>query len=106
MGCKIEEIRPSFDVHSLGKVLWSMVSGSTFLRLWYFDDEEFDVERMFPDAPSIRLANPLFRKCIVQREQNCLRDANALLKDVDNVLSLIDKQADVLADDVQRSCRV
>lgn len=48
MGIRLEEVKPSFDVFTLGKVLWSMVSGKQILQLWYFNRKRFDVEKMYP----------------------------------------------------------
>jgi len=106
MGMRIEDIKPSFDVFSLGKVLWSMVSGQPFLRLWYFDKARFNLEEVYPDVQSIRFANPLLRKCIVEHEEDCITDASELLVEIDKVLSIIDINADVLDPNVERKCRV
>lgn len=86
IGVRLENIRPTFDIFSLGKVLWSLVSGSPFLRLWYFKQHEFDVEKMFQKAPYIHLANQLFAQCIVEHEEDCLPNASALLVEVDRIL--------------------
>ena len=32
---RIEEVRPTFDVFALGKVIWAMISGKPVLPLWY-----------------------------------------------------------------------
>lgn len=103
MGQRVEDISPAFDVFSLGKVIWSMLSGEQFLRLWYFDRPEFDVEKLFPKAPFIGLANPLFRKCMVENEENCLKDAGELLEEIDLVIDRIDKGSDFI--DGERTCR-
>ncbi len=68
-GVRIEDINPTFDVFSLGKVLWSLVSGQPKIIFWYFDNPryaQYNVEELFPDAPFIQLANPLFKMCIVE----------------------------------------
>ena len=106
MPLRIEEIGPSFDVFSLGKLLWSMVSGSLDLPLWHYDQKEFNLEMKFPHRHSIRLANYLLSHCIVEFEKDCLPDAMALLKKVDEVLSLIDSQADVIDSKIRRQCKV
>lgn len=103
---KIEDVQPTFDVFSLGKLLWAMVSQKPTLQLWYFEKPNFNLENMFPNIPSMQLANTLFKKCIVQFEEDCLPDATALLKEVDNVLSIIDMNADVIGDRVTRTCKV
>ena len=105
MSRRIEEITPTFDVFSLGKLLWAMVSGSV-LNLWYYDDKEFDLEEKFPTAPHIKLANPLFSKCIVEKEEHCLSNAGALLKEVDQTLEIIERGADLIGTSVERKCKV
>jgi len=106
MGMRIENIKPTFDVFSLGKVLWSMVSGAPFLRLWYYDRRDFNVEVMFPRGPSIGFANRLFAKCIVEDEDDCLPNARQLLAETDEMLRVIGRNGDLLGDHVKRYCRV
>ncbi|MDA2918223.1 protein kinase, partial [Desulfobacterota bacterium AH_259_B03_O07] len=77
---KIEDIRSTFDVFCLGKVLWAMISGQPFLRFWDFRDDEFDLELMFPENRFMRLVNNLLSKCVVRREENCIfKDAEMFL---------------------------
>jgi serine/threonine protein kinase len=83
---KVEEVRPTFDVFSLGKLLWAMVSKYPKLPLWYFDRPNFSLERMFPESQYMYLGNQFFRKCIVEHETDCLPDAKALLEEVDQLL--------------------
>jgi len=106
MGMRIEEVRPSFDVFSLGKTLWALVSGDPFLQLWYFDKPQFDLERKFPESTFIGLANKLLAKCVVEDEENCLRNANDLLAEIDKVLRVIDRDGQLLGDGIKRCCRV
>jgi serine/threonine protein kinase len=91
MGMRIDELRPTFDIFSLGKVLWAMTSGKHILRLWYFNREEFNVEKMFPNVASIKWANSLFEKCIVEEEKDCLPNADALLEEVDKTINIIER---------------
>jgi len=102
----IDEIQPTFDVFCLGKLLWSMVSGSPSLPLWHYDQPEFNLEAKFPHRHSIQLANYLLSKCIVESEKNCLPDAPALLEVIDEVLSLIDSHGDVVDPKLIRRCKV
>ncbi|UCB56731.1 MAG: protein kinase [Candidatus Omnitrophota bacterium] len=106
IGMRIEDVKPSFDVFCLGKVLWAMVSDTPILPLWYFDRPDFNLEKKFPSSRLMRLANSLLKKCIVEDEKNCLRDASELLAEVDNTLSIIDEGADRLDPDIERLCRV
>jgi len=103
---RIEDIKPTLDVFSLGKLLWAMISDTPILQFWYFDRPKFNLKKQFPNTPSISWANKLFKKCIVENEKDCLNDATALLKEIDNVLSVIDINADVIGDGVRRVCNV
>jgi len=106
MGIRIDDIKPSFDVFSLGKLLWSMVSGKSILLLWYFEKESYNVEKLFPNSPYMRLANKLFQECIVEDEKNCLADASLLLNKIDAMISIMDLNADVIGPDIKRPCKV
>jgi serine/threonine protein kinase len=105
MGVRVEDIQPNFDVFSLGKTLWAMVSGKQKLNLWYYDEPENNVEILFPKAPYIRLANELFKKCIVERARNCLPDGHSLLNEIDELLQVIALNGDKMAES-GRKCRV
>ncbi len=106
MAMRIEEIKPNFDVFCLGKLLWWMVSGRSKLRLWYVHDDEFELEKMFPDEPDIKWTRIILDKCVVERPDQCLSDASALLAEVDRVLSALRHGGQIFADNVQRICRV
>ena len=106
LSLRIEEIKPTFDVFCLGKLLWSMVSGSPDLPLWHYHQPEFNLETKFPHRHSIRLANYLLSKCIVEFEKDCLPDATALLNEIDKVVSLIDSHGEVVDPQLKRRCKV
>lgn len=46
MGIRVEDVKPSFDVFSLGKLFWSMLSGRPKLQPWYHHRDEFELEKM------------------------------------------------------------
>lgn len=103
---RIEDVSPAFDVFSLGKLLWAMISNKPVFPVWYFDEPENNLEKMFPDDPGMKIANNLFAKCIVEREHQCLKDASELLGEIDRIISIIDKNADIIDSNVERPCRV
>ena len=106
-GMRVEDVRPSFDVFCLGKVLWSMVAGSPILPLWYFKRPQHDLEKRFPDGKYIALINRLLSQAIVEDEKDCLPDASALLAEVDKALQIIDAGADYISSKTtRRTCRV
>jgi serine/threonine protein kinase len=92
---RIEDIRPSFDVYSLGKLIWFMVSGQQVLPLWYYQDDEYNLEILFPNAPYIEYANKIFQKCIVEKEKDCLPNATALLTEINDILNRTSRNTDL-----------
>ena len=105
MGIRIEDVKPTFDVFSLGKLLWSMISGKPILQLWYFDKDAYNLEKLFPNSRNMRLVNQLFAECIVEDEQSCLQNANELLLHIDKTIANIEIGADVINLKVERTCR-
>lgn len=88
-GMRIEEVPPAFDTFTLGKVLWAMISGKTFLRSHYFRDAEFNLENLFPDDSQMSLINNLLDTCIVERKDQGVVDASEMLLKIDALLELI-----------------
>lgn len=105
-GMKIDQLSFSFDVFSLGKTIWSMVSGKPVLQLWYYDKPQFDVEKMFPTAPGIQLANEFFSKCIVEHEKDCIAYAPTLLDEIDRILRIHDNYGQPFNPDSKWRCVV
>lgn len=103
---RIDEVNPSFDVFSLGKLLWSMISGLPNMNLWYYDHPEYDVTGIFPNDDKMRLANILFSKCIVQYENNAFTDASLLLKEVDEIITTIENNTGVIDSKSELKCSV
>lgn len=56
-GMRVDEVKPSFDVFSLGKVLWAMLSGMEMLQLWYFTRPRFDLTQLFPNTHAMHVIN-------------------------------------------------
>ncbi len=105
-GRRIEKIKPSFDVFSLGKTIWSMVSSKPILPLWYHRRNEFNLERMFPNRPEMVFLNGLLDKCIVEDEKDCLRDASSLGVKIHDLLRALRLGADPVGENIVRPCRV
>jgi hypothetical protein len=106
MGMRLEEIKPTFDVFSLSKVLWAMVTGKRKLRLWYHDQPEFDPEKLFPQDPAMHWIKRLLAKTVVEHEEGCLDDASQFLQEVDRTLQALRFGAQHMGTKVQRVCLV
>ena len=79
-GKREEEVGPAFDAFSLGKVLWTMVSGKPVMQLWYFDRNGNDLRAMFPREHGMRYIHRILEACIVEHEADMkLQDASGLL---------------------------
>ncbi|MGB7219972.1 MAG: protein kinase [Vicinamibacterales bacterium] len=90
LGMRLEDVKPSFDVFSLGKLLWSMVSGRERLRLWYFKKREFSLTHMFPDNNQMEVVNDILAKTVVEEPEHCLASATEMLEAVDEAISAIE----------------
>lgn len=103
---RLEEVKPTFDVFCLGKLLWAMVSGRPLLALWYHRDPRFDLETMFPASQEVKWVQLILDKCVVERESDCIADAKDLLSLVDSTLGAVSRNAQVVAEGVERTCQV
>ena len=103
---KIDEVKPTFDVFSLGKLIWTMISGVPSLPYWYWDKEEYDLTKMYPINGQMWLANRLFEQTVVEEEKNCLPDAKAFLIEIDKTIEMLKVNAKEMGDNIKRSCNV
>lgn len=106
IGKRLDEVRPSFDVFTLGKVLWAMVSGGTKLRLWYYDKDEFNIERRFPNDERMRWINRLLSGSVREHEGDVWGSAEELLARVDAVATILRRGGQIINRDVPRNCFV
>ena len=89
-GKRLAEVQPAFDVFSVAKVLWTMVSGRPKFPLWYFDRGENDLRQMFPEEPAVQFVHEILRKCVVEFESDTrLRDAGELVREVDAAIKAL-----------------
>ena len=91
-GQLLKDVQPSFDVFSLAKVLWAMVSGLPRFPLWYFDRNENDLRQLFPDEPAVQFIHEILKKCVVESENEIrLRTAGELLEEVDLAITAVQR---------------
>jgi serine/threonine protein kinase len=65
------EIKPTFDVYMLGKVLWCMVAGRLKLHREDFLEPQFNVATLWPNNPHMHIINAILAKCVVTHEKDC-----------------------------------
>jgi serine/threonine protein kinase len=91
LGERHENVKPSFDVYMLAKLLWCMVAGRLRLPREYHRRADFDLEKMFPDDKYMPHINSILDKCLVENADDCLSSAKQLLQLVDATLALIEE---------------
>ena len=105
-GMRLVDVQPAFDVFSLAKVLWAMVSGRPKFPLWYFDRNDHDLRQMFPDNPAVQYVHKILRKCIVEREDDMiLHDSGELLEEVDDAIVALSSGCQLPGFNVTMRCR-
>lgn len=106
LGIRLDNVRPTFDVYSLGKILWAMLAGKPRLQLWYFDVGDNDLRKMFPNESGMHFVHDLLRRCVVQHEAQCeIPDAVQMLAVVDQILAAIQRGAQIPSTKRQMKCR-
>lgn len=91
-GTRVDDVKPSFDVFCLGKVLWAMLSGMEMLPFWYYFKPSFDLETLFPGVAAMKLVNErILAASIVEDEHQCLTNAGVMLDRVDEVLDTVQR---------------
>jgi serine/threonine protein kinase len=108
LGVRLEKVEPSIDVYMLGKLLWSMVDGRSFLPREYHKDPEyhFDLTKTYPKDPDMYAVNQILDQCVVGRASECLSSANDLLIIVSTLLGLIERGGQLLNEGVPRPCHI
>jgi serine/threonine protein kinase len=106
-GRRLADVNPTFDVFSLGKVLWAMISGQHELPYWYWNDDEYNLESLFPDDHAMYWVNTrILAHTVVEREAMCVRSASELALRVGAVIRLLENGGQRLTGRLKRSCRV
>jgi len=106
---RIEDIKPTFDVYSLGKVLWAMVSGSEQpLNREYWNQSENDLTELFSNSPEMSQINEILAKCVVEYENEKVMhgDAYLLLKQMDQIIRSLEIPFTFKGSKVNRPCLV
>lgn len=105
-GMRLQDVKPNFDVFSLGKLLWAMVSGKPRFPLWYFDRNPHDLRTLLPDNPDVLFVQRILKQCVVEHSEHCiLADASALLAEVDKSIQALSTGAVVPTTTGRMRCR-
>ena len=89
-GMRLEDVRPTFDLFSLAKVLWVMVSNIPSLPYWYFDRPKYDLREMFPNDLSVHYIREILKRCVVENEEDMrIHNAGALFQCADTTVKAI-----------------
>jgi hypothetical protein len=103
----IDNVNPSFDVYPLAKILWSMISGRDGFPREDYDEDENNLEKIFPADPLMGLVNSLLAQCVVRHERDCIGSAKDLRSRVDMLIARIKDRTAYRSDDAQTwPCRV
>jgi len=86
---ELNRVKPPLDIYALGKVLWSMIAGRNGFPFWEYQKLDNDLERLFPNNPSMPLVNGLLARCVVREEKDCLASAIDLRSAVDDLIEQI-----------------
>jgi len=86
---RIDEVRPSFDVYALGKIMWSMIAGLARLPLTYDAEEALTLPKLGIGGNGISSVDRILRRCVVQKEKDCIPTASEMLVELDRCLQLL-----------------
>jgi serine/threonine protein kinase len=92
---RLEDVRPTFDVYSLGKVLYWMLSGKIFDREDHHQPE-FNI-LTWPNLPlDYYYAYQIFDQSIVRNPDSRYADAKTMATDIKRIISMIEIGAHIL----------
>jgi serine/threonine protein kinase len=105
-GRRLEDVKPTFDVFSLGKLLWSMISGRPGLPLWYFDRPPNDLRVQFPENAEVELIHRILQKTVAEHEADMrITDGTGLLEEVRKTIQAIDGSTQLPSKKRKMNCR-
>lgn len=101
---RVEDVRPTHDVYSLGKLLYWMLAGRVFAReTSYTDGGSFDLRKRVTD-PYIHLLYEFLRRAIRVEPDERYTDAREMLGEFDKTTRRIAMDAHVLDLSVPQHC--
>jgi serine/threonine protein kinase len=95
-------VTPQADVYSLGKLLYWMLSGKELFREEY-RTEEFDLVHKTGNRHLERV-NRILDRCVVKEPQQRFGSAGILRRELDNIISLVERRKNVITFGVYQKC--
>jgi serine/threonine protein kinase len=103
---RVEDVTPAFDVFSLGKLLWAMISGKPHCPLWYVLRPPFDLALQFPTNTDIRFVRELLAQCVAEEQEDMeIRNAQQLRDRVDEIIRLLESSSEFPSNVRTMRCR-
>ncbi|MGC2237830.1 MAG: serine/threonine-protein kinase [Pyrinomonadaceae bacterium] len=99
----IEDVKPSFDVYSLGKLLYWFLSNGDILVREHYNHQRFDL-RNNDSEQSIHLAYEIFDKSIREEPTERYKNATEMFEDVRKLLEFIENDARFLDCNIPQKC--
>jgi serine/threonine protein kinase len=100
---RADDIQPTADVYSLGKLLYWMIAGEIFSREKH-REPRFDLTKKDNSIPAYLLIYELLDKMIVGDSSNRFPDANAVADAVDIMVRRIEMNAHSIGPDIPQHC--
>jgi serine/threonine protein kinase len=96
-GRKLDDVGPAFDIYSLGKTLWWMLSGLPIskLRMWYINHPESDIEKIFKGMRHLNLVKDLLAKSVTEHEKDAkFNSIDQFGAEINKILQIIERGGD------------
>lgn len=92
----LDDYSKKVDVFMLCKVIYFMITGGQKVLVSQLDDDDFDLNKLFPNVPGMDDLYRLICSCVKHKELKCqLENAGALLTAVDEIISSLQGASNV-----------
>jgi len=99
----VPDMKPSFDVYSLGKLLYWFVSGGIPLPREYYDKPQYDL-RAESQSPSMHAVYDVFKRSILETAEHRYQNVGEMITDIDAVIQFAQHDARYLDCAVPQPC--
>jgi hypothetical protein len=99
---RLENVKSTFDVFTLGKLLWVMIAGRPPFPVWHF---EYDLRKLFADVAAMRYAHRILEIAVVEDEGDCLSTGEDFLYQVDEAIAALESSGQMPSMVKPKKCR-